>query len=111
MDYLIIVLLGAAWGSFANVCIYRLPKNDPITTGRSYCPYCKKKIKWFDNIPVLSFIFLMAKCRFCKKPINIQYFIVEKISLISFVVIQGLLKWGGAGRLELNISGGKHFEA
>jgi len=87
VDYLIIVLLGAAWGSFANVCIYRLPKNDPITTGRSYCPNCKKKIKWFDNIPVLSFIFLMAKCRFCKKPINIQYFIVEKISLISFVVI------------------------
>ena len=59
-------------GSFANVCIYRLPKNKSIVTGRSSCPNCKKKIIWYDNIPLLSFILLKSKCRFCKKLINLQ---------------------------------------
>jgi leader peptidase (prepilin peptidase)/N-methyltransferase len=80
-------LFGGIWGSFANVCIYRLPKNKSIITGRSSCPNCKKKIIWYDNIPLLSFILLMSKCRFCKKPIDLQYFTVELITAISFVSI------------------------
>jgi leader peptidase (prepilin peptidase)/N-methyltransferase len=80
-------LFGGIWGSFANVCIYRLPKNKSIITGRSSCPNCKKKIIWYDNIPLLSFILLMSKCRFCKNPINAQYFTVELITAISFVSI------------------------
>jgi len=80
-------LFGGIWGSFANVCIYRLPKNKSVITKRSSCPKCKKKIIWYDNIPLLSFILLMSKCRFCKKPINLQYFIVELITAISFVSI------------------------
>ena len=87
MDYLLAIVLGAIWGSFANVCIYRIPKNEGVLGGRAHCPNCKKKIKWFDNIPVLSFIFLLGKCRNCKKQINIQYIIVEGISAISFIVI------------------------
>ena len=74
-------------GSFANVCIHRLPENKSIVTGRSSCPNCKKKIIWYDNIPLLSFILLKSKCRFCKKLINSQYFIVELITAISFVSI------------------------
>jgi len=80
-------LFGGIWGSFANVCIYRLPKNKSVITGRSSCPNCKKKIIWYDNIPLLSFILLMSKCRFCKKPIDLQYFTVELITAISFVSI------------------------
>ena len=87
MYYLALFFFGIICGSFANVCIYRLPKNKSIVTGRSSCPKCKKKIIWYDNIPLLSFILLKSKCRFCKKPINSQYFIVELITAISFVSI------------------------
>ena len=87
MFYLAFIIFGSLWGSFANVCIYRLPENKNVVTGRSYCPNCKNKIHWYDNIPFLSFILLMGKCRFCKKPIDLQYFIVELISTISFVSI------------------------
>ncbi len=87
MYYLILFVLGAIWGSFANVCIYRLPKNQSVIKGRSFCPHCKKKIQWFDNIPALSFILLIGKCRNCKKSINLQYLIVELLSIFSFVAI------------------------
>ena len=87
MYYLALFFFGIICGSFVNVCIYRLPKNKSIVTGRSFCPNCKKKIIWYDNIPLLSFILLKSKCRFCKKPINSQYFIVELITAISFVSI------------------------
>ena len=87
MYYLAFIIFGSLWGSFANVCIYRLPENKSVITGRSSCPNCKNKIPWYDNIPLLSFILLMRKCRFCKKPIDLQYFIVELISAISFVSI------------------------
>ena len=87
MYYLALFFFGIICGSFANVCIYRLPKNKSIVTGRSSCPNCKKKIIWYDNIPLLSFILLKSKCRFFKKLINSQYFIVELITAISFVSI------------------------
>ena len=87
MYYLAFIIFGSLWGSFANVCIYRLPENKNVITGRSSCPNCKKKIPWYDNIPLLSFILLMGKCRLCKKPIDLQYFIVELVSAISFVSI------------------------
>ena len=87
MYYLAFIIFGSLWGSFANVCIYRLPENKNVITGRSSCPNCKNKIPWYNNIPLLSFILLMGKCRLCKKPIDLQYFIVELISAISFVSI------------------------
>ena len=87
MYYLAFIIFGSPWGSFANVCIYRLPENKNVITGRSSCPNCKNKIPWYDNIPLLSFILLMGKCRLCKKPIDLQYFIVELISAISFASI------------------------
>ena len=87
MFYFAFIIFGSLWGSFANVCIYRLPENKSVITGRSSCPNCKNKIPWYDNIPLLSFILLMRKCRFCKNPIDLQYFIVELISAISFVSI------------------------
>ena len=87
MFYLAAFVLGSIWGSFCNVCIYRLPDNDSVVTKRSFCRSCKNKIKWYDNIPLLSFIFLKGKCRGCKNKISSQYFLVELISAISFLLI------------------------
>ena len=83
----LIFFLGAFLGSFANVCIYRLPKNKQIVSGRSFCPKCKKKINWYDNLPIISFLFLSGKCRKCKKVIPLRYLIVELITGISFLLI------------------------
>ena len=83
----LIFLFGAILGSFANVCIFRLPRDKQIISGRSYCPRCKKKIKWYDNLPLISYIFLNAKCRNCDKSISVRYLIVELITGISFLLI------------------------
>ena len=83
----LIFLLGTCLGSFANVCIYRLPKNKQIINGRSFCPNCKKKISWYDNLPLISFINLNNKCRKCNKSISPRYFIVELTTGITFLLI------------------------
>ena len=87
MLYIAFFILGSLWGSFSNVCIYRLPNNGNVAKGRSFCPNCKNKIRWFDNIPFFSYLFLKGKCRQCNKPISFQYFIVELLIAISFVLI------------------------
>ena len=87
MLYIAFFILGSLWGSFSNVCIYRLPNSGNVAKGRSFCPICKNKIKWFDNIPFFSFLFLKGKCRQCSKPISFQYLVVELLSAISFVII------------------------
>ena len=87
MLYTLAFILGGIWGSFCNVCIYRLPLEKNIIKGRSFCSSCEKQINWYDNIPILSFIFLKGKCRCCKSKINLQYFLVELVSAISFVLI------------------------
>ena len=87
MDILFVIILGGLWGSFANVCIYRLPMNKGVVSGRSFCPKCKKLITWKDNIPVISFLFLNGKCRNCKKNISPQYLITELITIIYFLFV------------------------
>ena len=86
MFYIIAFVFGSIWGSFANVCIYRLPANKNVATGRSYCPNCNNLIKWYDNIPIVSFLFLQGVCRNCSKKINTQYLLVELISGFSFAI-------------------------
>jgi len=85
--YITAFILGCIWGSFSNVCIYRLPLNISVTKGRSYCLSCQKQINWFDNIPLVSFIVLMAKCRHCSTKIDFKYFLVELISGLNFLII------------------------
>ena len=87
MDILFVIILGALWGSFANVCIYRLPNDENVVSGRSFCPKCKQKIVWYDNIPVISFVILKAKCRNCDYKISYHYLVVEILSLLSFTLI------------------------
>ena len=87
MDYLLAIYIGAIFGSFANVCIYRLPINKKISKGRSFCPKCKKKIRWSHNIPLFSYFILGGKCKRCKKKISFQYPLVEGLSSFLFFFI------------------------
>ena len=82
-----VFILGALWGSFCNVCIFRLPLDQNVVTGRSRCLNCKKQISWYDNVPFLSFIILKGKCRLCNSKISFQYFLVEAIAAISFLFV------------------------
>ena len=90
MFYFAAFVLGCIWGSFSNVCIYRLPNDQSVVKGRSFCTSCKEQIKWYDNIPFLSFIFLKGKCRRCGNKISSQYFLVEFVSAISFIIVYHL---------------------
>lgn len=78
-------LLGLIIGSFLNCLIWRLYKNETIT-GRSYCPKCRRQIEWYDNIPVLSFLFLRGKCRHCHQKISWQYPLVEISTAVLFLL-------------------------
>jgi len=86
VDFIFVLILGMLWGSFANVCIVRLPKDKGVISGRSSCPKCKKKISWYDNIPFISYILLRGKCRNCNKEISIQYLIVELLTALFFFI-------------------------
>ena len=79
-----IFILGLCIGSFLNVLIYRLPRSLAIT-GRSFCPKCKKNISWRENIPLLSFVFLGGRCRYCHSPIGWQYPTVEFLTGVLFL--------------------------
>ena len=63
MEYLIAFVFGSIIGSFLNVCIYRIPLGKSIVWPNSFCPFCEKNIKWYDNVPLVSFIVLRGKCR------------------------------------------------
>jgi prepilin signal peptidase PulO-like enzyme (type II secretory pathway) len=82
--YFFIFIFGSIIGSFLNSIIYRLEK--PIKTKRSFCPYCYHKLSWKDLIPLLSFLFLKGKCRYCKKPISLQYPLVELFTACLFLL-------------------------
>ena len=85
--YFVVFILGSLWGSFCNVCIYRLPVKGDVVSSRSRCRSCKKIIRWFDNIPLVSYIILLAKCRNCKTKINFRYFAVELSTALSFLAV------------------------
>src|SRR3990167_10202528 len=74
-------LFGLIIGSFLNVCIYRLPLRKSLG-GRSFCPHCRRKIPWYDNVPIISYLILKGRCRSCGGRINLQYPLVEIISAL-----------------------------
>lgn len=87
VEAVIIILLGMAWGSFLNVVIYRLPRDMSLLRPRSSCPRCGQKIKFYENIPVFSYIILRGKCRYCKARIPVSYFLVEVLTPASFILV------------------------
>ncbi len=80
--YLAVGLFGACIGSFLNVCIYRLPLGRSIVKPGSHCPRCREPLKWYDNIPLFSYVVLQGKCRHCGGHISPRYLIVEAITVI-----------------------------
>src|SRR5437899_6131957 len=85
MIYLISAVLGLALGSFANVCIVRLPHDKSIWTPRSRCPRCGKPLKAWHNVPLVSFILLKGHCAHCRAPISWQYPLVEGTMAFLFL--------------------------
>lgn len=86
MEVILIILFGLCIGSFLNVAILRLPKGESINLPASHCPLCLHPLKWYHNIPLVSWLALRGKCAFCHTPISMQYPLVE----LSSAIIYGL---------------------
>ena len=84
----VVFVFGLMVGSFLNVCIWRLPEQEQVVRGRSHCPSCRRTIAWYDNIPLLSFVWLKGRCRFCRKKISWVYPAVE---LVTGLLLLGIL--------------------
>lgn len=88
--YALAVLLGLLWGSFANVCIYRWPPSEEFPEGRSvvrpgsHCFACKTPIRWYDNVPLVSWLWLRGACRTCQAPFSARYLVVEALTGLLF---------------------------
>jgi leader peptidase (prepilin peptidase) / N-methyltransferase len=80
-------LVGACIGSFLNVCVYRWPEGLSVVSPPSRCPRCGTRIRWYDNVPVLGWLWLRGRCRSCREPVSIQYPLIE--------LLTGLM-WAGA---------------
>ena len=102
-------LLGAVVGSFLNVCICRLPHGESVVSPPSHCPKCDYQIRWYDNIPILSYLLLKGKCRSCGAPISIQYPMVELLN--GLLALALFCKFFPAGFLEVAPPGAMLMQA
>ena len=92
MEYLMAFIFGTIVGSFLNVCIYRIPMGESVIYPFSHCPECGEKIKWYDNIPIISYLILRGKCRNCGEKISVQYPLIE---LLTGILTAGVIwKYG-----------------
>ena len=83
--YILIFCIGTLFGSFFTLAVYRLPLHQDITHKRSYCPNCNHKLSFLDMIPILSYVFLGGKCRYCKTKIRIRYLLLEVVTGLLFL--------------------------
>lgn len=99
--YIIIFCMGTVFGSFFTLAVYRIPLGKDITHERSFCPNCNHKLTFFDMIPILSYICLGGKCRYCKQKIRPRYLMLEILSGIVFVLFAMSFKFNV---LEMSVS-------
>ena len=92
-----VFMFGTMVGSFLNVCIYRLPKDESVVFPGSHCGACGKPVRWYDNIPVLSYFLLGGKCRDCKVAFAIQYALIEMLTGLIFVLFYQVFALSGVG--------------
>lgn len=90
--YTFMFIIGTLLGSFYTLAVYRIPLKQDITHTRSYCPKCNHRLNFWDLIPVLSYIFLGGKCRYCKDKIRPRYLVLEVLSGIAFLLFSISLK-------------------
>ena len=98
---LVVFVFGSVLGSFLNVCIVRLPNKESIVKPPSHCPNCKARIPFYDNIPLISYLFLCGRCRFCKERISPRYFFVELLTGILAVAL--LFRFGLSPAFFVNL--------
>ena len=84
--YLLVFIIGTLFGSFFTLAVYRLPLHQDITHKRSYCPNCNHKLSFWDMIPILSYLCLGGKCRYCKQKIRIRYLLLEIFTGLVFLL-------------------------
>lgn len=110
--YAFVAVLGLLWGSFANVCIYRWPPTDELPHGRSvvrpgsHCSACKAPIRWYDNVPIASWLWLRGRCRACKARFSPRYLVVEALTALLFA----LAWWATTSHLAAGVRGVFHAE-
>lgn len=85
--YIIIFLYGVVIGSFLNVCIYRIPKQENIVKIRSHCMNCGYQLKWYDLVPLFSYLCLRGRCRCCKQKISVQYPLIELLNGALYCIV------------------------
>ena len=84
--YVFSFIIGTLLGSFTTLAVYRIPKKENILNKRSYCPNCNHRLEFWDLIPILSYIFLKGKCRYCKNKVRIRYLILEVFSGVIYTI-------------------------
>lgn len=113
MEYILLLLIGVCVGSFLNVVIDRLPQGESIVVGRSHCDRCKHVLAWYDLFPVLSFLFLRGRCRYCGKKLSLQYPLIELLTggifLSVFVFGSYALTWEGISAMLLGFGVASSF--
>ena len=87
IDLILTLCFGLIWGSFLNVCIYRIPRGQFWSSQRSFCPNCQSKIPFYLNIPLFSYLFLFGKSACCQKKISLQYPSVELVTAILLGIL------------------------
>jgi leader peptidase (prepilin peptidase) / N-methyltransferase len=92
-NYILVCLLGLAIGSFLNVVIYRVPRDKSVAVGRSRCPQCDTQLKWYHNIPLLSYLALRGKCGFCGARISARYPLVELLNALAYLYFFRSFGW------------------
>lgn len=101
--YILVFIFGLLIGSFLNVCIYRIPKGETIVTGRSHCMNCNQDLRWYDLLPLVSFLLLGGKCRYCKTKLPAQYPIIELVNGLFYVLVFYIHGWQSSSIILLNI--------
>lgn len=91
--FLVVFLYGIVIGSFLNVCIYRIPKEENLVTVGSHCMKCGHRLRWHDLFPLFSWLFLRGKCRYCGERISVQYPLIEALNGILYVIVFAVNGW------------------